>query len=39
LGVTGAIRFQTDGGRDPVLLERWKIDIANGVYVNTPANM
>lgn len=39
LGVTGAIRFQTDGGRDPVLLERWKIDIASGVYVNTPANM
>ena len=39
LGVTGAIRFQTDGGRDPVLLERWKIDVANGVYVNTPANM
>jgi hypothetical protein len=39
LGVTGAIRFQTDGSRDPVLLERWKIDIVNGVYVNTPANM
>lgn len=37
LGVTGAIRFATDGGRDPVLLERWKIDATNGVYVNTPA--
>ena len=39
LGVTGAIRFPTDGSRDPVLLERWKIDITTGAYVNTPANM
>lgn len=39
LGVTGAIRFLANGGRDPVLLETWKIDTAAGVYVNTPVPM
>jgi len=39
LGVTGAIRFLANGGRDPVLLETWKLDTAAGVYVNTPVPM
>jgi ABC-type branched-subunit amino acid transport system substrate-binding protein len=36
LGVTGAIRFLANGGRDPVLLESWKIDTTAGQYVSTP---
>lgn len=39
LGATGPIRFLANGGRDPVLLETWKIDITTGKYVNTPVTM
>lgn len=36
VGVTGAIRFLANGGRDPVLLETWTLDTKAGKYVNTP---
>ena len=36
LGVTGSIRFLANGGRDPVLLESWRVDTTAGQYVSTP---
>ena len=39
IGSTGAIRFRSDGGREPALLETWTVDVTNAQFKSVPVVM
>ncbi len=39
IGSTGAIRFRSDGGREPALLETWTVDVTNAHFKSVPVVM